>query len=69
MRNSLIKTWETIKNKLYQKTPMWITPIEAFKHPNLIDWHQIKTYKDLIGIDGKIKTVQELEETGIKLSW
>lgn len=41
--DSLIKTWETIKNKMYQRTPMWVTPIEVFKHQNLIDWHQIKS--------------------------
>lgn len=46
IRSSLLKIWNTIKYRMYEKTPLWITPVEAFKQQNLMDWHKIKTYKD-----------------------
>lgn len=69
MRDSLIKIWETVKTKIYEKIPTWITPIEAWKQQGLTDWQQIKTYKDFLKADETLKMTQELEDENIKLSW
>lgn len=64
-----MKTWETVKNKTYQKIPTWITPIDAYKQQNLINWKQIRTYKEFLRLDETLRTNQELEELDIKLTW
>lgn len=66
IRSSLLQIWSTIKYRIYEKTPLWITPVEAFKQQNLIDWHKIRTYKDFVKKDGSLKSSQELEESNIK---
>lgn len=50
------------------KTPIWLTPLDAFKQQALTDWKYIRTYKDFLQTDGTLKSNQDLERSQITLT-
>ena len=51
------------------KTPRWISPMEAFTHPNLLKFEKITTYNELLNEEGLLKTKDQLESQGLTFSW
>lgn len=54
IRQSLLRIWSYVKEKICVKTPRWVTPIDASRYQNLINWKQILTYKDVLNSDGLV---------------
>lgn len=48
IRNALLQTWLKIKKQHYTKIPIWLSPLEAVRHPNLMELKKVIRYKDLI---------------------
>uniref|UniRef100_R4G9D8 Reverse transcriptase domain-containing protein n=1 Tax=Anolis carolinensis TaxID=28377 RepID=R4G9D8_ANOCA len=72
IRASLIRVWEKYKKRLYRKTPLWVSPIEA-KHKrelgieNWLRYQQI--LKKLDNEELMIKTYEELKQEHQKITW
>uniref|UniRef100_A0A803TGJ8 Reverse transcriptase domain-containing protein n=1 Tax=Anolis carolinensis TaxID=28377 RepID=A0A803TGJ8_ANOCA len=71
IRSALIKTWEKYKNRLYQKTPLWLSPLEAL-HRRESAWETWPTYKDVLQkVNGiySLKNQEEINKTFKNVSW
>ena len=55
--------------KMYTKIPGWVSPIEAFVHPNLLNVRKILTYTDILDKDRQLKPKQDLIDQGLDASW
>uniref|UniRef100_A0A803SUG8 Reverse transcriptase domain-containing protein n=1 Tax=Anolis carolinensis TaxID=28377 RepID=A0A803SUG8_ANOCA len=71
IRSSLLKIWEKYKSKLYQKTPKWISPLEACQRREIggATWPK---YKDIL-IKEKgtyiLKSQEEINKEFGNLGW
>uniref|UniRef100_A0A803TDX0 Reverse transcriptase domain-containing protein n=1 Tax=Anolis carolinensis TaxID=28377 RepID=A0A803TDX0_ANOCA len=71
IRPVLLKTWYKYKARLYNKTPTWISPIEAVQR-RLMGWEYWPKYDELLKKEDsefRLKSQQELLEAKLKLSW
>uniref|UniRef100_G1KXC5 Reverse transcriptase zinc-binding domain-containing protein n=1 Tax=Anolis carolinensis TaxID=28377 RepID=G1KXC5_ANOCA len=71
IRSALIKTWEKYKNRMYQKTPLWVSPLEAIQRRELA-WEKWPTYKDVLQkVNGNytLKNQEEINKTFKNVSW
>uniref|UniRef100_G1KVG7 Uncharacterized protein n=1 Tax=Anolis carolinensis TaxID=28377 RepID=G1KVG7_ANOCA len=80
IRSALIKTWEKYKNRMYQKTPLWVSPLEAIQRRELA-WEKWPTetsrrnwliYNDIISKrEGKwtLKSQEEMKKIDQEISW
>uniref|UniRef100_A0A803TII6 Reverse transcriptase domain-containing protein n=1 Tax=Anolis carolinensis TaxID=28377 RepID=A0A803TII6_ANOCA len=71
IRSALIKIWENYKARFYQKTPLWISPIEAAQRTEL-RWEEWPTYKDVLKKQNGeyiLRTQEEVRNRFQKVSW
>ncbi|KAF7247671.1 Craniofacial development protein 2 [Varanus komodoensis] len=61
--------WEKLKLKLYNELPRWLSPMEAFVYPNVLNFEKIIRYGDMLDKDGGLKLEQEIQEQGLDISW
>uniref|UniRef100_G1KWN3 Reverse transcriptase domain-containing protein n=1 Tax=Anolis carolinensis TaxID=28377 RepID=G1KWN3_ANOCA len=66
IRSALIKIWENYKARFYQKTPLWISPIEAAQRTEL-RWDEWPTYKDVLKKQNGEYILRTQEEARIML--
>uniref|UniRef100_A0A2D4PYK0 Uncharacterized protein n=1 Tax=Micrurus surinamensis TaxID=129470 RepID=A0A2D4PYK0_MICSU len=69
IRDLLINNWIKVKKKHYVKIPVWLSTMEATTHPNNLDLNKMLKYKDLLDIHGNLKTIQDLQELGLRVDW
>ncbi|XP_062839247.1 vesicle transport protein GOT1B isoform X1 [Anolis carolinensis] len=71
IRSAILKIWEKYKKKLYDKTPLWVSPLEASQR-RLLGWHNWPNYKELLvkqNGEWEMRPQQELREINKKISW
>uniref|UniRef100_A0A803T1S1 Reverse transcriptase domain-containing protein n=1 Tax=Anolis carolinensis TaxID=28377 RepID=A0A803T1S1_ANOCA len=71
IRSTLIKTWDKYKLRMYNKTPIWISPIEAVQR-RLLGWSQWPNYETLIKLHGselRLKSQEELKAENLNITW
>ena len=68
-RKALNWIWTKIWEENYQKVPEWVSPVEAFTPPTLMEKKKLLRYRDLLKEDLSMKSRKELEEQGIILDW
>lgn len=69
LRNNLWTQWVETKRLFFKEVPRWISPLEAFSDPKLIEQEKIITYEDLLDDQNKLKSWEELENKGFKIGW
>uniref|UniRef100_A0A803T4S6 Reverse transcriptase domain-containing protein n=1 Tax=Anolis carolinensis TaxID=28377 RepID=A0A803T4S6_ANOCA len=71
IRSSLIKVWEKYKKYMYDKTPLWISPLEE-NNRKLLGWSQWPTYKDILikkNNEFQIRSIEEIKRSYRNLTW
>ncbi|XP_034258637.1 netrin-4 isoform X2 [Pantherophis guttatus] len=69
IRETLIRTWEEIRQRIYTKVPNWLSITEALAAPNRRDDYKLATYKDILDEKGKLKSLDLLRDQGFNLDW
>lgn len=69
LRNALLKVWDSVKYRIYGKISNWVSPMEAFSHPNILESKNIIRYAELLTEEGKLKMKETLEQQNYKLDW
>nr|XP_060636702.1 uncharacterized protein LOC132778090 [Anolis sagrei ordinatus] len=71
IRAALLKVWEKHKGRLYSKTPLWLSPIEASHKREMPSerWHTYKVLLERKENQWKLKSLESLRETDENLSW
>uniref|UniRef100_A0A803TVZ8 Reverse transcriptase domain-containing protein n=1 Tax=Anolis carolinensis TaxID=28377 RepID=A0A803TVZ8_ANOCA len=73
VRSALLKTWIKYKRFFYEKTPLWLSPLEAYQRREL-GWISWPTYKEVLNWSNRngLPEIKKLEEIQIKyknISW
>lgn len=68
-RRSLLKTWRTVKLLLYKKIPIWLSLLEAISRQNSLLTSKPLTYADLLEKDEQLKSLQQLKQEELEISW
>uniref|UniRef100_A0A803SSM5 Reverse transcriptase domain-containing protein n=1 Tax=Anolis carolinensis TaxID=28377 RepID=A0A803SSM5_ANOCA len=71
IRSALIKTWQKYKTRMHNKTPGWLSPLEASQR-RLLGWSRWPKYEELIKKQDSehiLKTQQEIKIKYPNISW
>ena len=61
IRRALLGTWTKTIQQIYQKIPVWVSPIEAFTQSNLMTKVKLLRYQDLLKNYCELRSNEELE--------
>uniref|UniRef100_A0A803TZ67 Reverse transcriptase domain-containing protein n=1 Tax=Anolis carolinensis TaxID=28377 RepID=A0A803TZ67_ANOCA len=71
IRSALLKIWNKYKQRIYNKTPLWVSSMEARQRREL-GWNTWPTYRDILEKEGreiKLKSQEELKLKYGNLTW
>uniref|UniRef100_A0A803TNY9 Reverse transcriptase domain-containing protein n=1 Tax=Anolis carolinensis TaxID=28377 RepID=A0A803TNY9_ANOCA len=71
IRSALLKIWNKYKQRIYNKTPLWVSSMEARQRREL-GWNTWPTYRDILEKEGREITLKSQEELKLKygnLTW
>uniref|UniRef100_A0A2D4IUP1 Uncharacterized protein n=1 Tax=Micrurus lemniscatus lemniscatus TaxID=129467 RepID=A0A2D4IUP1_MICLE len=69
IRETLLLNWEKIKRQHYLKIPVWLSTLKAFSYSVIYKMEQTVRCGKILNEKSELKSMQALEEQGVKMNW
>lgn len=69
VRKALITVWNSVKPLIYENTPIWVSPVEAFSHPHTMRADKLIRYEDILDTQGELRPMQVIVSPNYRQDW